>query len=125
EPQAFPTWDHPAPSAVGHADEDRPSLTYYSPITPNSARTAVIVAPGGSYHFLASNHGGRQVANWLNAMGVSAFVLRYRLGPRYHHPIELGDAQRAIRPVRTRAAEFSVDPNRIGIMGFSAEDTCR
>ena len=69
---------------------------------------------------LAMNHEGRQVANWLNAMGISAFVLKYRLGPRYHHPIELGDAQRAIRLVRTQAAEYGVKPDRIGMMGFSA-----
>jgi acetyl esterase/lipase len=69
---------------------------------------------------LADNHEGRQVANWFNAMGVTAFVLKYRLGPRYHHPIELGDAQRAIRLVRSRAKEFEVSPDRIGMMGFSA-----
>jgi acetyl esterase/lipase len=64
---------------------------------------------------------GRQEANWFNAMGVSAFVLKYRLGPRYHHPIELGDAQRAIRIVRARGArDFGVAPDRIGMMGFSA-----
>jgi len=120
DPQTFPLWDHGAPGALGDRDEDKPTLTYYSPIKPNETRTAVIVAPGGSYHMLASNHEGRQIANWLNAMGVSAFVLKYRLGPRYHHPVELGDAQRAIRIVRTRAAEFGVQPDRIGIMGFSA-----
>jgi acetyl esterase/lipase len=53
-------------------------------------------------------------------MGVTAFVLKYRLGPRYHHPIELGDAQRAIRTVRARAAEFAIVADRIGMMGFSA-----
>jgi acetyl esterase/lipase len=63
---------------------------------------------------------GEQVAAWLNSLGVTAFVLKYRLGPSYHHPIELGDAQRAIRTVRFRAAEYRVDPARIGIMGFSA-----
>jgi acetyl esterase/lipase len=120
EPQTFLLWNHAAPGAVGDTEEDKPSLTYYSPVTPDSTRTAVIVAPGGSYHMLASNHEGRQIANWLNAMGVMAFVLKYRLGPRYHHPIELGDAQRAIRLVRSRAAEFGIAPDRIGIMGFSA-----
>jgi acetyl esterase/lipase len=120
EPQTFPLWEHGAPGAVGDLDEDKPTLTYYSPVTPSETRTAVIVAPGGSYRFLASNHEGRQVANWLNAMNVTAFVLKYRLGPRYHHPIELGDAQRAIRLVRSRAAEFGIAPDRIGIMGFSA-----
>jgi acetyl esterase/lipase len=60
------------------------------------------------------------VAAWLNAMGVTAFILKYRLGPRYHHPIELGDAQRAIRTVRAKAQTFGVLPDRIGMMGFSA-----
>jgi acetyl esterase/lipase len=63
---------------------------------------------------------GRQVANWSTAMGLTAFVLKCRLGPRYHHPIELGDAQRAIRLVRSRAKEFDVSPDRVGMMGFSA-----
>jgi acetyl esterase/lipase len=120
EPQTFLLWEKGAPGAQGDRDEDKPSLTYYSPVWPDKASTAVIVAPGGSYQFLASNHEGRQVANWLNALGITAFVLKYRLGPKYHHPIELGDAQRAIRIVRARAAEFRVAPDRIGIMGFSA-----
>jgi acetyl esterase/lipase len=81
---------------------------------------AVIVAPGGGYNHLAMNHEGRQVANFLNAAGITAFVLKYRLGIRYHHPIQLGDAQRAIRLVRVRAAEFHVKPDRIGMLGFSA-----
>jgi acetyl esterase/lipase len=80
----------------------------------------VIVCPGGGYGGLADNHEGRQIANWLNSMGISAFVLKYRLGPRYHHPVELEDAQRAIRLVRSRAQEFGIAPDRIGIMGFSA-----
>jgi len=63
---------------------------------------------------------GTDIARWLNSVGVTAFVLRYRLGPRYHHPIELGDAQRAIRTIRSHAAEYRINANRIGIMGFSA-----
>jgi len=120
DPQTFLLWEHGAPGALGDRDEDKPTLTYYSPLRPSDTRTAIIVAPGGSYHMLASNHEGRQVANWLNAIGVTAFVLKYRLGPRYHHPVELGDAQRAIRVVRARAVEFGIQPDRIGIMGFSA-----
>src|SRR5207248_3216559 len=69
---------------------------------------------------LAANHEGRQVASYLNSLGMAAFVLRYRLGPRYHHPIELGDAQRAIRTVRSHAGDWRLDPDRIGIVGFSA-----
>jgi acetyl esterase/lipase len=63
---------------------------------------------------------GEDVARWLNARGVAAFVLKYRLGPRYHHPIELGDAQRAIRMVRAGVAEYGIDPARLGMWGFSA-----
>jgi acetyl esterase/lipase len=120
EPQTIPLWEHGAPAALGNEDGDRPALTYYSPVSPSASGTAVVVAPGGSYRSLASNHEGRQVANWLNALGVTAFVLKYRLGPRYHHPTELADAQRAIRLVRARAAEFGIQPDRVGIMGFSA-----
>jgi acetyl esterase/lipase len=60
------------------------------------------------------------MANFLNAMGITAFVVKYRFGPRYRHPVELGDAQRAIRMVRARAKEFGVLPDKIGVLGFSA-----
>jgi len=66
------------------------------------------------------DHEGRQIAEWLNARGIAAFVLKYRLGPRYHHPAMLQDVQRAVRTVRARAGEFGVAPNRIGVWGFSA-----
>jgi acetyl esterase/lipase len=118
-PQEIPLWAGGAPGALGTDATDTPTLTIYrAPRVANG--TAVIVAPGGGYSVLAMDHEGRQVAYWFNAMGVSAFVLKYRLGPKYHHPIELGDAQRAIRTVRARAQEFGVLPDRIGMMGFSA-----
>ena len=117
-PRTVPLWTGDAPGSLGSEDRDRPTLTIYVPRDP--LPTAVIVCPGGGYGALADNHEGRQVANWLNSMGVAAFVLKYRLGPRYHHPVELGDAQRAIRMVRAQAKEFGVAPDRIGIMGFSA-----
>ncbi|HTR64890.1 MAG TPA: alpha/beta hydrolase [Terriglobales bacterium] len=120
EPETMLLWPNGAPGALGNTDADKPSLTVYYPVDPAASGTGVVVAPGGGYGFLATNHEGRQVANWLNALGITAFVLRYRLGPRYHHPIELGDAQRAIRLVRSRAAEFGIQPDRIGMMGFSA-----
>lgn len=113
-------WEHGAPGAQGESDDDRPSITIYRTFDAKTPGTAVIVAPGGGYGFLASNHEGRQVANWFNSMGITGLVLKYRLGPRYHHPIELGDAQRAIRWVRSHAQELGVSPDRIGIMGFSA-----
>ena len=120
EPRTIPLWENGAPGALGHDDRDKPTITIYAPMDARETGTAVIVAPGGGYTVLATNHEGRQVANWFNALGITAFVLKYRLGPRYHHPIELGDAQRAIRLVRARAIEFGVRPDRVGIMGFSA-----
>lgn len=120
EPQTFPLWEHGAPGAVGTTEQDIPSVTVYLPLDPLRSATAVVIAPGGSYHMLASNHEGRQLANWFNAMGVTAFVLKYRLGPRYHHPIELGDGQRAIRYVRSQAAKYGFKSDRVGLMGFSA-----
>jgi acetyl esterase/lipase len=118
-PREILLWQHGAPGALGNADADKPGITIY-PASRRANGTAVIVAPGGSYSNLAIDHEGRQVASWFNAMGVTAFVLKYRLGPRYHHPIELGDAQRAIRLVRARAQEFGIAPGRIGMMGLSA-----
>jgi acetyl esterase/lipase len=118
EPETILLWHDGAPGALGNEDGDRPTLTIYRARQPSGA--SVVVAPGGGYGALASNHEGRQVANLLNAAGVTAFVLKYRLGPRYHHPIELGDAQRAIRLVRARAQEFGLASDRIGMMGFSA-----
>ena len=118
-PQEILLWDNGAPGALGQADSDKPTITAYR-APRGSSGTAIIVAPGGGYGALAIEHEGRQWAYWYNAMGITAFVLKYRLGPRYHHPIELGDAQRAIRTVRSRAAEFNIVPDRIGMMGFSA-----
>ena len=113
-------WPDGAPGALGQDDSDKPSITIYMPSNTTGPMTAVIVAPGGSYARLSMNNEGRAPANYLNALGIAAFVLRYRLGPKYHHPIELGDAQRAIRTVRARAAEWHIAADRIGIMGFSA-----
>jgi acetyl esterase/lipase len=118
--QVLPLWSGAAPGALGSDDTDVPAITVYLPRTVAPNTPAVVVCPGGSYRGLASNHEGRQVASYLNSLGIAAFVLRYRLGPRYHHPIELGDAQRAIRTLRSHAADWRLDPNRIGIVGFSA-----
>jgi acetyl esterase/lipase len=120
EPQTILLWPDGAPGAQGTEDRDKPAITVYMPPNTTGPMTAVIVAPGGSYRALASNLEGRAPANYFNALGIAAFVLRYRLGPQYHHPIELGDAQRAIRTVRARAAEWHIAPDRIGMMGFSA-----
>ena len=120
EPQTILLWPDGAPGALGQDDADKPALTIYMPPNTTGPMAAVIIAPGGSYARLSMNLEGRAPANYLNTLGVAAFVLRYRLGPKYHHPIELGDAQRALRLVRSRAAEWHVAPDRIGMMGFSA-----
>jgi acetyl esterase/lipase len=120
DPTTVPLWPSGAPGALGNDDSDKPTLTTYLPFEKPEKVTGVVVCPGGGYGMLADNHEGRQVANWLNSLGIAAFVLKYRLGPRYHHPIELGDAQRAIRMVRANAAKYGVAPDRIGILGFSA-----
>lgn len=118
--QVMHLWSGAAPGALGTEDQDAPSMTVYLPRNTPEGMTAVIVLPGGAYRNLAMNHEGRQVASYLNAAGMAAFLLKYRLGPRYHHPIEMGDAQRAIRTVRSHASEWHIDPLRIGVMGFSA-----
>src|SRR5262249_45231315 len=120
EPQTILLWPNGAPGALGQDDADKPALTIYMPPNTAGPMAAVIIAPGGSYARLSMNLEGRAPANYLNTLGLAGLVLRYRLGPRYHHPIELGDAQRAVRLVRSRAAEWHIAPDRIGMMGFSA-----
>jgi acetyl esterase/lipase len=113
-------WPNGAPGARGSEDIDQPSLMIYLPAGANATKTGVVVAPGGGYEHLAMGHEGADIAHWLNARGVAAFVLKYRLGPKYHYPIELEDAQRAIRMVRANAAEYGVAEDHVGMWGFSA-----
>ncbi|HVQ36348.1 MAG TPA: alpha/beta hydrolase [Pyrinomonadaceae bacterium] len=112
-------WPGGAPGAVGTEPVDIPTLTPFLPPKDKMTGAAIIICPGGGYARLADHEGG-PVAQWLNSQGVTAFVLKYRLGPRYHHPAPLQDAARAIRLVRSRAGEWGLDPQRIGILGFSA-----
>jgi acetyl esterase/lipase len=116
----FPLWATGAPGALGSSQKDQPEITPYLPSEGRANGTAVVIFPGGGYRNLSMDKEGSEVANWLAGTGVTAFVVRYRLGPNYHHPVMLGDAQRAIRTVRSRAAEWGIDPRRIGIIGFSA-----
>jgi acetyl esterase/lipase len=113
-------WPAGAPGAQGDADVDKPTLTVYLPTGANATKTGVVVAPGGGYQHLSMTKEGSDIAHWLNERGVAAFVLKYRLGPTYHNPIELGDAQRAIRMVRANAAEYGIAPDHLGMWGFSA-----
>lgn len=111
--------------AVLHAPADRvspvenPTLTYYPAPAGKSCGTAVIVCPGGGYGWLATEKEGAAPARWLNSLGVSAFVLQYRLGD-WGQPAPLRDVLRAMRLVRSQAVRYAVKPGRIGVMGFSA-----
>ena len=113
-----PLWPGGAPGAVGSGPEDTPTISLFRPSGASSG-AAFVVCPGGGYTRLA-DHEGHDVAVWLNGIGVTAVVLKYRLGPRYRHPAPLQDVARAIRTVRARAKEWNVDPGRIGVIGFSA-----
>jgi acetyl esterase/lipase len=113
-------WPKEAPGAVGDKPEDKPSLTIYLPPADKATGAAVIVCPGGGYGTLAVGHEGKEPAEFLNKLGVAAFVLQYRIAPRYRHPAPLQDAQRAVRTVRARAKEWNIDPKKIGVWGFSA-----
>ncbi len=119
QPPAQWLWPSGAPGAKGSQPEDIPSFQHYPAPADRATGAAIVVCPGGGYGRLAP-HEGHDVAVWLNSIGVSAFVLKYRLGPRYNHPAMLWDVQRALRTVRARAAGWKVDPQRIGVMGFSA-----
>jgi acetyl esterase/lipase len=123
-PNVVLLWPNGAPSARGDSEGDKPTLTIYLPPEANSTGCGMVICPGGAYGHLAVDHEGQQIAKWLNSIGVAGFVLRYRhrnnRGTGYGHPAPLQDAQRAIRMVRSRAKEWDIDPNRIGIIGFSA-----
>ena len=117
---AIPLWTAGAPGALGADSTDQPLMTPYLPPAGTANGTAVVIFPGGGYQHLSMQKEGSDVANWLAGTGVTTFVVRYRLGPKYRHPTMIGDAQRAIRTVRARAAEWGIDPRRLGVIGFSA-----
>lgn len=118
-PDAFPIFPK-TPLATGTAETDIPTLTPYIVSSAKGPTPAFVVLPGGGYGMLAP-HEGPDIALWLNTLGISAFVLKYRLGSAgYRHPAMLLDAARAMRVVRARAKEFNIDPNRVAIKGSSA-----
>ncbi|MES2981185.1 MAG: alpha/beta hydrolase [Verrucomicrobiota bacterium] len=118
--EPLPLWAEKAPAALGETPKDIPTLTPYLPEKPGAARAAMVICPGGGYGGLA-DHEGSHYAKFLNEQGITAFVLRYRLGSAgYRHPVMLNDAARAVRTVRARATEWNIDPTKIGIMGSSA-----
>jgi acetyl esterase/lipase len=113
-------WPAGAPAIAATDPADLPTLTVFPPQKGKGTGSAVVIAPGGAYLGLATNLEGRQVADWFAARGVTAFVLKYRLGAKYLYPIPLEDAQRAIRLVRSMAGAYGFSPDRIGFVGFSA-----
>jgi acetyl esterase/lipase len=126
EPQTYPLWPQGAPGASGSdvGDEnhsgDIPTITVYLPPKEKASGASIVICPGGGYGFLATEHEGKDVAEWLNSLGVAGVVLKYRLAPKYKHPAPLDDARRAIRMVRWKSKEWGLDPDRVGVMGFSA-----
>lgn len=117
---AIRLWQARAPDARGDSIVDQPSITPFLPPAGKSNGTAIVIFPGGGYQHLAFDKEGADVARWLNGLGVSAFVVTYRLGPRYQHPAMLHDAQRAVRLVRAGAERWGLNAQRVGVMGFSA-----
>ncbi|OOQ60267.1 alpha/beta hydrolase [Mucilaginibacter pedocola] len=133
----IPLWEKGAPGFENRRNEPEqakdywvknihnPSLTVYAPPADKATGAAIIVCPGGGHRLLVYNSEGVAPAKFYNSLGITVFILKYRLGRDTLSPYKIDvhakqDGQRAIRLVRSRAAEFGIDPNRIGIMGFSA-----
>ncbi|MDQ8204446.1 alpha/beta hydrolase [Pelagicoccus sp. SDUM812003] len=123
----FPIWDGPAPGTENRANQEllvneryqrvfQPSLTLHAPPQELSNGTAVLVIPGGGYHHVTIYKEGHHIASWLNTLGITAFVLKYRLDPDE----ALQDASRAIEVIRHRSDDFGIQPDQFGVMGFSA-----
>jgi acetyl esterase/lipase len=128
-PTVIPLWPEGVPDARNIGQEkigngytsnvSEPSLTMIAPAVDHPNGTAVIVIPGGGYVRMATAREGEQYANWLSTLGVTSFILKYRM-QEFGHPAPLRDVLRAVRILRSRAAEFGIRPDRIGVMGSSA-----
>lgn len=119
-PRAIELWPKGAPRATGNSAEDKPSIYPFLPSANQNTGAAVLICPGGAFTNRAVDHEGVLIAQWLKARGVAGFVLRYRIRPLYTPEDATLDGQRALRYLRAHAEEFRIDPNRIGIIGFSA-----
>jgi len=121
QPKVEKLWPDDTPGIRGIQEKDKPSLTICLPPADKAVGSAVVVCPGGGYGHLAVGHEGHEITAWLNSFGVAGFIVKYRhRGNGFGHPAPLQDAQRAVAVVRSRAADFGIRPDRIGIMGFSA-----
>ena len=101
-----------------------PTITTYLPPAGQASGSAVMICPGGGYSILASGHEGEEVARWFNGMGVAAFVLKYRLPDERimtnQHEVPLMDAMQGMKLIRQNATRYGIDPQKVGVMGFSA-----
>jgi acetyl esterase/lipase len=117
-------WTEGAPLAKGTEEIDKPSITVYFPAKEKATGAAVLICPGGGYVALALNHEGWQVAKWYNDLGITAIILRYRVNSwdhqKYQYPAQWMDVSKAMRMVRTKAQDWKLNPQKIGVMGFSA-----
>ena len=117
----IPLWEHgKVPLAKGDGPLDAPFLTVFLPKPEKANGAAVVIAPGGSNIMLMYSMEGMEIAERYNEWGAAAFVLTYRLSPHYGADARTLDGRRAMQVVRSRAAEFNIDPKRIGMIGFSA-----
>ena len=118
----LPIWPAgPIPAGLDTlGDPAVPTVDVHLPAPGKANGTAVVVLPGGGYGGVSMDFEGEHSSRFLTDNGIAAFVVRYRHAPRFRHPVPLQDALQAIRWVRSRAAEFHINPNRVGLMGFSA-----
>jgi len=117
-PQPIALWPNGAPGALGTSEADKPRLYPFIPAK-KSTDAAILVIPGGGYQGVAIGYEGIQIAQWLNAQGITAFVLDYRVAP-YKYPVEINDGMRAMRYIRAHTADYGIDPGKLGVLGFSA-----
>jgi len=110
--------DNTSGNVIRLTDVTNPSLTVFKPKISNDSKAAIIVCPGGGYSILAVDKEGYEVAEWLNGLGYTAFVLQYRVPNKKQGALQ--DVQRAIRMVRSKASMYDLNPQKIGVMGFSA-----
>ena len=121
QPEVLLLWPNGAPGALGDEPKDKPQVTVYHAPADKAQGAAIVICPGGGYGALAMDHEGHQIARWLNELGVTGVILEYRHRRKgYGHPAPLTDAQRALRLVRSKAADWKIDPARSGVLGFSA-----
>ena len=122
-PRPIELWPAGAPGATGDSEEDRPAITPYLPPPGKNTGTAILICPGGGFMTRAVDHEGVLIARWFQERGVAGFILRYRIRPAYTTDESLLDAERGLRYLHAHAADLHIDPDRIGLIGFSAGAT--